>query len=282
MFMEARKDLNYDFYPKNIVDDAYDFATSYHKYEVSAMDKDLITKLHKKEKLDDKQLKFMYDNEVSNIEFAFIQGIRYAIANDIGSMMPDDNSKFSQYHKDKDFAFLFDFGDNDFGLHFERAAKLYCNAYNEMLWTIDTNQEYCSVDSYINNIKSMENIETIKEILKIGVTSYSFERDVDTFHIENINFDNTKDDAIRLINEYLPFNRDKRRWEKDENGEYVEIAPIPRLITGTVSEIEEALKEFGTPDREYDDVPTRDFPVWCNGEVIIVYMKNGYLTYLNR
>ena len=280
--MENRKDLNYDFYPKNIVDDAYDFATSYHKYEVSAMDKDLITKLHKKGKLDDKQLKFMYDNEVSNIEFAFIQGIRYATANDIGSMMPDDNSKFSQYHKDKDFAFLFDFSDNDFGLHFERAAKLYCNAYNEMLWTIDTNQEYCSVDSYINNIKSMENIETIKEILKIGVTSYSFERDVDTFHIENINFDKTKDDAIRLINEYLPFNRDKRRWKKDENGEYVEIAPIPRLLTGTVSEIEEALKEFGTPDKKYDDVPARDFPVWCNGEVIIVYMKNGYLTYLIR
>lgn len=280
--MENRKDLNYDFYPKNIVDDAYDFATSYHKYEGSAMDKELITKLHKKGKLDDKQLKFMYDKEVSDIEFAFIQGIRYAIANDIGSMMPDDNSKFSQYHKDKDFAFLFDFSDNDFGLYFERAAKLYCNAYNEMLWTIDTYQEYSSVDSYINNIKSMENTEIIKEILKIGVTSYSFERDVDTFHIENINFDNTKEDAIRLINEYLPFNRDKRRWKKDENGEYVEIAPIPRLLTGTVSEIEEALKEFGTPDREYDDVPARDFPVWCNGEVIIVYMKNGYLTYLIR
>lgn len=280
--MEARKDLNYDFYPKNIVDDAYDFATSYYKYEGSAMDKELITKLHEKGKLDDKQLKFMYDNEVSNIEFAFIQGIRYAIANDIGSMMPDDNSKFSQYHKDKDFAFLFDFCDNDFGLYFERAVKLYCNAYNELLWSIDAHQEYCSVDSYINNIKSMESPETIKEILKIGVTSYSFERDVDTFHIKNINFDNTKDDAIRLINEYLPFNSDKRRWEKDENGEYVEITPIPRLVTGTVSEIEEALKEFGTPDREYDDVPARDFPVWCNGEVIIVYMKNGYLTYITR
>ena len=280
--MENRKDINYDFYPKSIVDEAYDFATSYHKYEGSAMDKELVTKLHKKGKLDDKQLKFMYDKEISDIEYAFIQGIRYAIANDIGSMMPDDNSKFSQYHKDKDFAFLFDFCDNDFGLHFERAAKLYCNAYNEMLWIIDTNQEYCSVDSYINNIKSMESTEIIKEILKIAVTSYSFERDVDTFHIKNSNFDNTKDDAIRLINEYLPFNRDKRRWKKDENGEYVEITPIPRLLTGTVSEIEEALKEFGTPDKEYDDVPARDFPVWCNGEVIIVYMKNGYLTYLIR
>jgi hypothetical protein len=40
------------------------------------------------------------------------------------------------------------------------------------------------------------------------------------------------------------------------------------------------------PDGLVLDWATRDewgdFPVWCNAEVVILYMKNGYLTYVVR
>ena len=226
-------------------------------------------------------LKFFYDKEIGDIEYAFIQGIRYAIANDIGSINPNDEAQFSEYHKNKDFAFLFDFGDNDFGLHFEKAAKLYCDAYNELLGTIDMYSKYDASDYYIKKFEHLESVDIIKEILKLGVASHSLERDVDGHHIDNINFENSKNDIIRTIDEYLPFTRDKKKWDKNEDGEYIENGVMPRLVVGTVCEIEKALEDYGTPYKG-EEVPERDFPVWCNGEVIIVYMKNGYLTYLNR
>jgi hypothetical protein len=58
----------------------------------------------------------------------------------------------------------------------------------------------------------------------------------------------------------------------------VETEKFPRFITGTNAEIAEDLKKYGDP---FED-QTREFPVWCNGEVVILYMKNGYLTYLTR
>ena len=46
----------------------------------------------------------------------------------------------------------------------------------------------------------------------------------------------------------------------------------------TSKEIAEALKKYGDPDKN----PAREFPVWCNGEVVILHMKNGYLNYVIR
>ena len=41
-----------------------------------------------------------------------------------------------------------------------------------------------------------------------------------------------------------------------------------------------ALVNHGHEDGQTES--PRDFPVWCNGEVIILYMKDGCLTYLTR
>jgi hypothetical protein len=49
-------------------------------------------------------------------------------------------------------------------------------------------------------------------------------------------------------------------------------------VAGTRAEIESILKKYGEPEAGWDD----DFPVWCNAEVVILYMKNGYLTYVVR
>ena len=52
-------------------------------------------------------------------------------------------------------------------------------------------------------------------------------------------------------------------------------------MAGTREEIESILKKYGEPEKGWKD----DFPVCvmqCNAEVVILYMKNGYLTYVVR
>jgi hypothetical protein len=84
-------------------------------------------------------------------------------------------------------------------------------------------------------------------------------------------------ESIKRDLDYIPWYKDMARWEK-VGDKYVETETFPRFITGTNAEIAEALKRYGDP---FED-QTREFPVWCNGEVVILYMKNGYLTYLTR
>ena len=66
-------------------------------------------------------------------------------------------------------------------------------------------------------------------------------------------------------------------WKKID-GKYVESENFDRFVAGTRAEIESILKKYGEPEEGWDD----DFPVWCNSEVVILYMKNGYLTYVVR
>ena len=208
--------------------------------------------------------------------------MQYAVANDIGSTKPAHESQLCQYQKDKDFAFVFKFGDNDFGNYFEHAAKLYCNSYNSLIGTINTYTEFApkSVKSYIKDIDNLEKRETIIEALKLGITSYTFQSDVDTYHIERMSFENSMKDANRYANEYFDFNGELQLWDKDENGEYIATRTEPRLVIGTRADVESAVKNYGHP---YEDtMMPQDFPYWCNGEALIVYMKDGFLTYVIR
>jgi hypothetical protein len=66
-------------------------------------------------------------------------------------------------------------------------------------------------------------------------------------------------------------------WKKVGN-DYVKSEEIDRFVAGTRAEIESILKKYGEPEAGWDE----DFPVWCNAEVVILYMKNGYLTYVVR
>jgi hypothetical protein len=81
-------------------------------------------------------------------------------------------------------------------------------------------------------------------------------------------------------NEYFDFEGDIQLWDKYENGEYYVSGFEPRLVIGTRAKVEESLKTYGTPDEE-ESMP-REFPYWCNGEALIVYMKNGFLYYVIR
>ena len=195
--------------------------------------------------------------------------------------MPTDKEQISKYHSEKDFAIMFNFSDNDFGGNFEKAAQFYCDRYNSLLANIDLYEKHSELmsKSYIKDIELLEKEEIIKEILKMGVASYSFERDATDFREIN-NFNKSQEEVNHLINEYLPFNKEITKWEKDENGKYFANGTIPRLVVGTRSDIERELVNHGHEDGQTES--PRDFPVWCNGEVLIIYMKDGYLTYLIR
>lgn len=81
---------------------------------------------------------------------------------------------------------------------------------------------------------------------------------------------------VEIDMNYISWNEDRSRWKKID-GKYVETEKFPRFITGTYAEIAEAVKKYGNPSEDQTN-----FPVWCNGEVIILYMKNGRLVYLIR
>ena len=56
--------------------------------------------------------------------FSYLHGASYAAAQGLTSTAPSEET-FSEFHKNVDFAVLFDFGDNDFGLAMEAGAKLF-------------------------------------------------------------------------------------------------------------------------------------------------------------
>jgi hypothetical protein len=278
------KDLNYEYFHRELVDIARDFAERFYKENHFISD---VKCLELSEKLTDvseehkaRTQNLIYTQMLERIESAYLYGMQYAVSHEIGSTKPTHESQLCQYQKDKDFAFVFKFGDNDFGNHFEHAAKLYCDTYNRLLGTINTYPEYAreSVKWYIQAVDNIEKRKVIIESLKIGVASYGLQSA--TYHSEEMSFEKSMRDANHYVNEYFDFEGELQLWDKDENGMYFASGSEPRLVIGTRAEVEESLKTYGTPDEE-KSMP-REFPYWCNGEALIVYMKDGFLTYVIR
>ena len=275
------KDLNYNFFRRELVDTARDFAETFYNenhFESDVKCLELNQKLPDDSQNDLKNL--IYKQMVERLEYAYLLGMQYAVKNKIGSTKPSDDTQLCQYQKDKDFAFIFKFGDNDFGNYFEHAAEEYCDSYNDILGHIRIYDE--SDKYYIKKIETLENREIIIETLKIGIASYSFKNDIDSYQPEKTSYEQSLKDVNRYVNEYFDFNGMLDVWKEDENGEeYVVPKALPRLTIGTRADVEEALKTYGTPDGNNNEIK-REFPYWCNGEALIVYMKNGFLTYVIR
>ena len=187
--------------------------------------------------------------------------------------------EFSDYHNNVDFAVLFNFGDNDFECPMLHGAKLFCDKFNDLLYKIDSHE--WGREGYIKSFEELCKEDTIKEILKLGFFAHQFEREASC--ISYITHGTPKlQNALDNINhylEYIPWDKNRKMWERDGD-KFVQNGEIPRFLVGTKEIIENELIKYGTPweDKKEDDV----FPVWCNGEVLIMYMRQGYLTYLTR
>lgn len=218
----------------------------------------------------------IYDHIQRQMVFSYLHGASYAVEHELTSTAPSEET-FSEFHKNVDFAILFDFSDNDFGLAMEAAAKAYCDEFNGTLRQIDMYDDHEFMKSgCIKEFDAMCKIDSIKEIMKCGFLARRMQ-DCAEVRCGRMPDSAAALESIKRDLDYIPWDKDMGRWEK-VGDEYVETEKFPRFITGTKAEIAEAIKRYGDPFENQ----TLEFPVWCNGEVVILYMKNGYLTYLIR
>ena len=224
----------------------------------------------------------IYDTIQRQMRYAYLHGACYAVSKGLTSNDTKPSEQvFSDFHKNVDFAVLFNFADNDFCLAIEAGAKTYCDVFNKMLHQIDIYADDESINSrHIEEFGELCNIANIKEVMKCGFLAYRVNKcaEVGCSRTPNSVYaaGALKDSKSDL--ECIPWDRQDVSLCETVDGKYVEVDKIPRFVTGTRAEIEEALKKHGEPFVNQSE----EFPVWCNGEVLILYMKNGYLTYLIR
>lgn len=273
------KEFFYSMYNKDLVDHAYDAtADFFHKTEFEA---DLyLARIAEKcdSKTGNTAASRLYNHMFNRMVSSYLHGADFAVRTELGSTGPSEGT-FSEFHKNVDFAVLFDFSDNDFGLAMEAAAKAYCDEFNGLLRQIDMydDHEYMK-SSYIKEFNEIVKIENIKNIMKCGFASRQM-RDAAEVICGRMPVIEQAMQKVQGDLEYIPWDSTRQIWEKDDNsGDYFVKEEVDRFITGTNAEIVEALQKHGSP---FED-QTKEFPVWCNGEVVILYMKDGYLNYVVR
>lgn len=191
-----------------------------------------------------------------------------------------DSIPLSDFRRSVDFAVLFDFGDNDFCIPMATAAEFYCNEFNRLLEKIDLNEHICNDSNFnkvVDDFNKLCKLENVKEVMKCGFMSERLNGFAKSIWKETLNDPNESSfNKMRSDLDYIFGNNKKKRWGKVD-GKYIVVEELDRLITGTHEEISSAIMKYG-------DVvnPERKFPVWCNDEVLILYMKDGFLTYMFR
>jgi len=276
------KEFLYSIYNQELVDNAFESAKEFYKQSDLVSDFNfykVLTGLDKENEI--KEINRIYNRIYEQITFAFLSGATHAVKSnfDETNIKPSEIS-FSDFRKNVDFAVIFDYSDNDFSSSIEAAAKTYCDEFNRILGQIDMykNSSESILNSYIKDYQELCKVSTIKEIMKCGfmadrMSSFS---NTAVYCGKEPNYEtavqNSKENVL-----YIPWDEERSMWKKVGN-EYVESEKFDRFMTGTRAEIESILKKYGEPEEGWDD----DFPVWCNAEVVILYMKNGYLTYVIR
>lgn len=276
------KEFLYSIYNQELVDNAYESAKEFYKQSDLVTDFNfykVLTGLDKDNEI--KEINRIYNRIYEQITFAYLSGAAHAVKSnfDETNIKPSEIS-FSDFRKNVDFAVFFDYSDNDFSGSIEAAAQAYCDEFNRILGHIDTYQDACesTLNSYIKDYQELCKVETIKEIMKCGfmadrMSSFS---NTAVYCGKVPNYESAVQNSKANVL-YIPWDGERTMWEKVD-GKYVESEKFDRFVAGTRAEIESILKKYGEPEEGWDD----DFPVWCNAEVVILYMKNGYLTYVVR
>ena len=217
-----------------------------------------------------------------DIIYTYIKGFKHGKLNpniDITPQLTCD------YIKNKDFAFIFDFRDNDFGLYMERAAKKFCQRYNEILSTIERytkieseneNLKYSSVQSYIKDLENMEKIDNIIELMKALFIGEYMSDSADRFWGDkSFSYSDKLKQAMHYV-DYLDFDEQVHEYEEDcSNGETITHKKY-RWLIGKIDEISKVCEE--QYKGQQDDYTRKFEDYWLNGEVLIVKMVNGRLT----
>jgi hypothetical protein len=278
------KEFLYSIYNQELVDKAYELSKEIYNKSDFESDINFYEVVTKAGVDSDDEMKRMYNKIYENITYAFLSGAAHAVKSGIGTtnLNPSEIS-FSDFRKNVDFAVFFDYSDNDFSSSIEAAAQAYCDEFNRVLGQIDMYDDVGD-KPILNNFMNIENykelckVETIKEIMKCGfMADRMLGHSNTTIYFGNIP---KYESAVKKAKEdvrYIPWDGERSMFKKVD-GKYVESEKFDRFVAGTRAEIESILKKYGEPEKGWND----DFPVWCNAEVVILYMKNGYLTYVVR
>lgn len=268
------KEFMYSMYDQDLVDYAMESTKDFYRESTFEADMKLAEVVENAGGV--KKSERLYNHIYSQMVFSFLHGASYAVDANLTSTQPSE-CNFSEFHKNVDFAVLFNFSDNDFGLAISAGAKAFCDEFNSKLIQIDLYDDCESTKSrYLKEFAELCKIENIKEIMKCGFAAQRLKDSSEVFcgRIPNIT---TAMQSAQSDLDYIPWDKNKTKWEKID-GNYVESEEFPRFITGTNEFIADELVKHG----HLDATPEREFPVWCNGEVVIMYMKNGYLKYVIR
>ena len=200
----------------------------------------------------------------SRLTFAYIKGLVIGINNPSMKVTPDP---MSDYTKNKDFAFFFNFGDNDFGYYIERAAQGFCKEYNQLLRNIDLYSKgddgsMKMADSYKKDLEFMENPANIINLMKgLFIGEYM------TGMVDRCWMGSHKDYANRL--------KDAEKYI-----DYLGFDKIESWQFGTWKEVnDKGLMRYRNmqSDEEYERANGDFSNYWLNGETIIVKMVGGEL-----
>jgi hypothetical protein len=231
-------------------------------------------------KVDEARVKeIMYEKLQYKLAWIFLTGAKHALENKLteDAIEVEEQHFATDFRKNLNFAVMFAFSDNDFSLSIEEGASLFCERFNNLLSKIDSSHEDIR-DIYIDEIDKLCEVESIKEIMKCGFATSEMKR-YGYYHFTD--FESVEDafNQAKDALDYIPWDKTKNVY-KSVGGEVVKTGETNRFITGTQEEILKAIAEIS--DSPYENPDGKDFPYWCNGEVVVLYVKNGYLTYVIR
>ena len=184
----------------------------------------------------------------------------------------------NDYIESKNFAFLFDFADNDFASCIEHAAEAYCKEYNYLLEKVkslsnnsDGINDMICIKPYKADIEFMEDPKNVREIMKtLFISEYMSQT---TKSISYFRLSGTKYNATEI---YKKAQNLAEYYFSDDDVE----DDYPDWKFGTWEEIEKfGLEEYeGQMSEKGIKLANGDFSkYYLNGEVLIVRMVNGKL-----
>ena len=278
-----KKQIDYlrTYYNRDIVDAAIEYADSMIERQVISLHDSTMLNMAKTKALEagqeevadfiDMQNQIDYQEAFNALTFAYVQGVVFGLDNHNISKTP---KPVNNYALSKDFAFIFDFGDNDYRTYIERAAQEYCKEYNSLLDRVE--MEYDFANLYNKDIEFIENPDNVREIMKATFIGEFMTGSVDRCWLgektENFNAAERLITVQDLANNYFNFKSNTDRYS--DNAERVD------WKFGTWDEVSKfGLEEFkGQQSKKDIERANGDLTkYWLNGEVLIVRMIDGRL-----
>ena len=278
-----KKQIEYlrTYYNRDIVDAAIEYADSMIDRQIVSLHDSTMLNMAKTKALEagqeevaefiEMQNQIDYQEAFNALTFAYVQGVVFGLDNHNISKTP---KPVNNYALSKDFAFIFDFADNDYSTYIERAAQEYCKEYNSLLDRVE--MDYLIADSYKKDIEFMENPDNVREIMKAAFIGEYMTGSVDRCWLgektENFNAAERLINVQDLANNYFNFKSNTDRYS--DNTERVD------WKFGTWDEVSKfGLENFkGHQSKKDIERANGDFTkYWLNGEVLIVRMIDGRL-----